>query len=98
MKENGRQAAKLRSVTHRGERLGKMDGIVSLNRLQAHGKWRCLKKHVDFFGIGSNDLTQYTTAAGRENPMVSEYFIDDHPAVLRLIELVVRAEGSGQRR
>ena len=48
-----------------------------------------LKKHVDFFSIGSNDLTQYTMAAGRENPLVTEYFIDDHPAVLRLIEMVV---------
>ena len=52
-----------------------------------------LMKHVDFFSIGSNDLTQYTMAAGRENPMVTEYFIDNHPAVLRLIELVVRESG-----
>jgi phosphoenolpyruvate-protein phosphotransferase len=48
-----------------------------------------LKKYVDFFSIGSNDLTQYTMAAGRENPLVTEYFVDDHPAVLRLIEMVV---------
>jgi phosphoenolpyruvate-protein kinase (PTS system EI component) len=52
-----------------------------------------LKKHVDFFSIGSNDLTQYTMAAGRENPFVTEYFIDDHPTILRLIELVVREAG-----
>lgn len=52
-----------------------------------------LKKHVDFFSIGSNDLTQYTMAAGRENPMVTEYFTDNHPAVLRLIELVVKESG-----
>ena len=52
-----------------------------------------LKKHVDFFSIGSNDLTQYTMAAGRENPLVTEYFIDDHPAILRLIELVVWESG-----
>jgi phosphoenolpyruvate-protein phosphotransferase len=49
-----------------------------------------LRKYVDFFSIGSNDLTQYTMAAGRENPLVTDYFIDDHPAVLRLIELIVR--------
>ena len=48
-----------------------------------------LKKHVDFLSIGTNDLTQYTMAAGRENPLVTEYFIDDHPTILRLIELVV---------
>jgi phosphoenolpyruvate-protein kinase (PTS system EI component) len=52
-----------------------------------------LKKHVDFLSIGSNDLTQYTMAAGRENPLVTEYFIDDHPSILRLIELVIRESG-----
>ena len=52
-----------------------------------------LKQYVDFFSIGSNDLTQYTMAAGRESPTVTEYFIDDHPTILRLIELVVREAG-----
>ena len=52
-----------------------------------------LKQHVGFFSIGSNDLTQYTMAAGRENPLATEYFIDDHPSVLRLIELVVKESG-----
>ena len=52
-----------------------------------------LKPYVDFFSIGSNDLTQYTMAAGRENPLVADYFIDDHPTILRLIELVVREAG-----
>jgi len=52
-----------------------------------------LKMHVDFLSIGSNDLTQYTMAAGRENPLVAEYFIDDHSTILRLIELVVRESG-----
>ncbi len=52
-----------------------------------------LNEYVDFFSIGSNDLTQYTMAAGRESPTVAEYFIDDHPTILRLIELVVREAG-----
>jgi hypothetical protein len=39
VKENVRQAAKIRSGVGHGERLGKMNDIVSLNRLQAHGKW-----------------------------------------------------------
>ena len=53
-----------------------------------------LKQHVDFFSIGTNDLTQYTMAAGRENPLVSQYFIDNHPAVFRLIDLVVSESGA----
>lgn len=38
---------------------------------------------ADFLNIGSNDLTQYTMAADRENPLVYRYFKDDHPAVIR---------------
>jgi phosphoenolpyruvate-protein phosphotransferase len=49
-----------------------------------------LVEHVDFLSIGSNDLTQYTLAAGRENASVTDYFIDDHPAVLRLMEIVIK--------
>ena len=52
-----------------------------------------LKKYVDFFSIGSNDLIQYMMAAGRENPLVSEYYIDDHPSIFRLIKLIVKDAG-----
>lgn len=48
---------------------------------------------ADFFSIGTNDLTQYTMAAGREDPTVQEYFQEDHPAVLRLVRLVVEEAG-----
>lgn len=50
---------------------------------------RSLVPHVDFFSIGSNDLTQYTMAAGRENQSVAEYFMDDHASVLRLINIAI---------
>ena len=53
-----------------------------------------LVQHVDFLSIGTNDLTQYTLAAGRENPLVSDYFHDDHPSVLRLIALAIADAGS----
>ncbi len=42
-------------------------------------------KHVDFFSIGTNDLTQYTLCADRTNPYVQEIADHFHPAVLRLI-------------
>jgi phosphotransferase system enzyme I (PtsI) len=49
-----------------------------------------IAQYADFLSLGTNDLTQYTMAAGRENSLVSHYFIDDHPAVMRLVEMVVR--------
>ena len=52
-----------------------------------------IKQHADFLSVGTNDLTQYTMAAGREDPLVSDYFIDDHPAVRRLLGLVSEAAG-----
>jgi phosphotransferase system enzyme I (PtsI) len=50
-------------------------------------------RHADFLSIGTNDLTQYTMVAGRENPLVSDYFIDDHPAMRRLLQMVIDDAG-----
>jgi phosphocarrier protein FPr len=53
--------------------------------------------HVDFFSLGTNDLTQYVLAAERGNPGVAGLGDALHPAVLRLIDRVARAAAAAGR-
>jgi len=50
-----------------------------------------LARHADFLSIGTNDLTQYTMATGRENQLVFDYYEESHPAMLKLLKMIVEA-------
>ncbi len=50
-----------------------------------------LSRIVDFFSIGTNDLTQYVLAADRTNELLSEFFNNFHPGILRLIDFTISA-------
>lgn len=48
-----------------------------------------LAKEVDFFSIGTNDLTQYTLAIDRQNAKLDAFYDAHHPAVLKMIQMVI---------
>lgn len=48
-----------------------------------------LGKEVDFFSIGTNDLTQYTLAIDRQNPKLDDFYDSHHPALLKMLQMIV---------
>jgi len=50
-----------------------------------------IAQYADFFSIGTNDLTQYTMAAGSQEEFVSQYYIQNHPAIIKLMQQVCEA-------
>ena len=50
-----------------------------------------LAERVDFLSLGTNDLTQYTLAMDRQNPYLKDKYNDHHPAVMKMIRMVIEA-------
>ena len=59
---------------------------------------RELARRVDFLSLGTNDLSQYTLAMDRQNPLLRKKYNDHHPAVLRMIRMVIEAGHAENKR
>jgi len=78
-----------RELTRRGEAFRMVPVGVMIETPAAALISDTLAQNVDFFSIGTNDLTQYTTAMDRQNAKLKNYMNPYHPAVFRLIRMVV---------
>lgn len=83
-------------LTEQGIEFGNPKSGIMIETPAAVIMSRQLAKNVDFFSIGTNDLTQYTLAIDRQNTKLDDFYDAHHPAVLAMIRMVVEnahAEG-----
>mgnify|MGYP004533487479 FL=1 len=78
-----------RELTEQGVAFGEPKQGIMIETPAAVMMSEELAKEVDFFSIGTNDLTQYTLAIDRQNPKLDTFYDPHHPAVLRMIQMVV---------
>ena len=83
-------------LTEQGIEFGNPKSGIMIETPAAVIMSRQLAKEVDFFSIGTNDLTQYTLAIDRQNTKLDDFYDAHHPAILAMIRMVVEnahAEG-----
>jgi len=75
-------------LTAEGIKIGNVEEGIMIETPAAAIMSDELARHVDFFSIGTNDLTQYTLAIDRQNSKLDSFCDIHHPALLRLIKMV----------
>lgn len=83
-------------LTEQGIEFGNPKSGIMIETPAAVIMSRQLAKKVDFFSIGTNDLTQYTLAIDRQNTKLDDFYDAHHPAIIAMIRMVVEnahAEG-----
>ena len=76
-------------LTEKGIEYGEVEQGIMIETPAAVMVSRELAKEVDFFSIGTNDLTQYTLAIDRQNNRLDRFYNPHHEAVLRMIQMTV---------
>lgn len=72
-----------------GIQIGDVEEGIMIETPAAVFESETLAKEVDFFSIGTNDLTQYTLAIDRQNAKLDPFYNAHHPAVLKEIQMVI---------
>ena len=72
-----------------GVRYGKVELGIMIETPAAVMISDLLAKEVDFFSVGTNDLTQYTLAIDRQNPKLDNIYDAHHPAILRMLQTII---------
>ncbi len=80
-----------RELEGEGVKIGKIEVGIMIETPAAALCADELAEEVDFFSIGTNDLTQYTCAIDRQNAKLEKFSDTHHPAVLKLIQMTIEA-------
>ena len=80
-----------RELRERGVAMGEVEIGIMIETPAAVMMAEELAQEVQFFSLGTNDLTQYTLAIDRQNPKLDAFYDAHHPAILRMIRQTVEA-------
>lgn len=78
-----------KELTEEGYAIGEVELGIMIETPAAVMMSDELAKEVEFFSIGTNDLTQYTLAIDRQNECINRFYDSHHPAVLKMIQMTV---------
>lgn len=78
-----------KELTEEGYAIGEVELGIMIETPAAVMMSDELAKEVEFFSIGTNDLTQYTLAIDRQNECINRFYDAHHPAVLKMIQMTI---------